>query len=1245
LTVLSAGIAYPLNAVFLERFEYLVGKVLTMPQPYGTVQATSQDLEWILASIPTSDDRRLAQLEDFIPHNNLDDVRFCWRGKLWRFFFGNLERPLAYLQKFVTEGSVLDEWIQFEYGFSLESALDFTLAYHDYLLGNLMQYIREVETSPTDPSFTPQFVPPPDEFIDFWHSILPTTAEDLMRFASSPNETWTWIRFFTREVGTARPHTEPGVHPLGLTTFIVLHDYLLAPLPQLGVEQLLNQLAFLIGQTKQHQPEIAARFREHTCARVVWSSMRLFSDRFMSQVIPEVEIVSGNSMAVLPMIVPVDTDKMILCEVATSLSNQDELDLAVEEGVRRLSMVKALFEPDELAQVLLRDGFGGTSERVLQPEAFEAICVLIVNILGIEEHTIAVPEYPQGMFEVIPLMSYEALAQACEDGLEFVKFLRAWHQLKNEVYSLLAWDVLDAYEYYSSNGQTFFREGIIPNLILFAPHSWSIAEYEQLVDGSDLRRVQCEEYIPDSVIVHPDQRDAWRLFDPLSHLGWMIIPSPDRRSRLILRVSTKASNADEAELNESLAEGLAFHLEQWGVSFWDFCRDQLEFRWNRIEVFLHSDQVVREVLEDRTLLDALEQLPRATFVVVSTFRQHGSNMEPVFAVIYRADSLRETLMGPDNRAEREFVTALLHEMAALGRGNSGECDDLIRSFVDKHLPLGKKAIAVTAIYTLQAQPEMNEPRAPQEANISWTNMMVARHLREQGIDPGLYTEKDAITVNTEIISPFLMQLLLDAISQHNISDLVLWTYNQLEQTESYRRLYRKKISADYQNIHLKYDSAERLAETEAQLAAQAEALALLLEVMVKYQPAGTAPLSWECWDRLFALTYALYQVVITDETIRFGLRPTALEIDARYTLSLRPLGKDAIDLESFQLHRAKSHLPSLYQMPKDQDGPKTSTYQPLLAARPELTAIAQAFKMCYGVDLEDFMVVMLGLARYPPNPTNSYGHLVVATASEICQTLNDIIQDINVETIQQALDQLMLTDQHMEDVEISPRKQREREQRLTTRPIIQVELEGRSVLVFGPWFVERTLHIWQSYLNEGRVPLRYQGVPDPLRAALEAYRNQLTTDFENLVRMRVEEIGKVAKRVKDRRMALALGLSESEDPGEIDALTVAPEAKRIFVLEAKDITRSVTPRQIARESRKFYGSGGYVSQLERKVSFVRNHLPGVLRWLGYPDSAGWDVVGAFVTRDVIPSAFATHSAFPFVAFDELESWLTSQTAN
>ena len=1242
LTALSAGIAYPPNAVFLERFEYLVGKVLAMTPPYGSVEATSQDLERILASIPTGDARWLAQLEDFIPNNNLDDVRFCWQGRLWRFFFGNLERPLAYLQKFATEGSALDNWIQREYGFSSRSALDFTLAYHDYLLDSLADYASAIALPLPDPSFSPQVVLPPDEFIEFWRSILPTTVDDLTRFASNHNETWAWMRLFTNDIGSASPDTEPGTHPLGLITFIALHDYVLAPLPQLGVEQLLNQLAFLIGQARQYQPEIAARFRGHTCDRVIRSSLRLFSDQSMSQVIPDVEVTSGNSTVALPMTVPVDTDKVILCEVATSLADQEELNLAAGEGIRRLSTAKALFEPNQPTQILLRDGLGGTSGRALQPGMLEAICVLIVNILGIEEHTILLPKHPQGIFEVIPFMSYEALAQTCKDGLEFVKFLRAWHQLKTDIPSVFARDILDAYEYYDRNGQTFLREGIIPNGILFAAHSWSNAEHERLVASSDLRRVLCKEHIPDYVLVHPDQSDAWRLFDPLSRLGWMIISSPDGPSRVILHIMTRASNAEEVELNELLGEGLAFHLEGWGTSFWDLCRDQLGFCWNRIEVFLHSDQVVRENLENRAMLSALDQLPHATFVTVSRFRQETPDREPVFAVIYRVDLLRETLMESDNRAERQFVTALLREIATVGRATSDGCEDLIRGFVDKHLPLGKKTITMTAISTLQTQSKISEPRALCEADISWANMMLARHLRQQGIGPGLYTRKHAITINTEGISPFLMQLLLDAVSQHTASDLVLWTYNQLEQTESYRRLYRKRISADYQSIQLKYDPGRRLAEVEAQLAAQAEALASLLEVAVKHQPAGGKPLSWELWDRLFALAHVLRQVVIIDETIRFGLRPTALKIDEHYTPSLEPLGKDSIDLTSFQIHRAKLHLPSLYQMSRDQDNTEPPSYPSLLSAKPELTEIAHAFKQCYGVDLEDFMVVMMGLASYPLDPNNPYGHLVVASTSEICQTLNDTIQGMNVVTIQQVLDQLILTAQHMRTVEISPRKQREREQRLTTRPIIQMELERQPVLVFGPWFVERTLRVWQSYLDEGSVPLRNQDVPEALYKALEVYRQRRTGEFEKTVRRRAKKTGRDVKRVKGKRITAALGLPESEDPGEMDALVVVPKAKRLLILEAKDITRSMTPRQIAREFRKFFGDEGFVHKLKRKVDFVRDHLPDVLRWLQYPDSGGWDVVGAFVTRDVIPSAFTDHSLFPLVPLDELESWLVAQ---
>ena len=248
------------------------------------------------------------------------------------------------------------------------------------------------------------------------------------------------------------------------------------------------------------------------------------------------------------------------------------------------------------------------------------------------------------------------------------------------------------------------------------------------------------------------------------------------------------------------------------------------------------------------------------------------------------------------------------------------------------------------------------------------------------------------------------------------------------------------------------------------------------------------------------------------------------------------------------------------------------------------------------------------------------------------------------EEAENALLLLTIDRESLKEDDINPRKLRERDNRLTTSPLLPINTNGELKLVFGPYFLHRTFGIWQKSIRDGMLPVH--STPKKLKQAFEKYLNKKNKEYEQEILIRLADKDHLALSITDNQMTQIIKknqLSVDVFPGDIDILIILHDSQKILVLDAKSLFKSSSPRQIARERKKFAKNEKYTQKLTDKVKFIERFQHEVFDYykIANKNNKHYVVIGGFVTDHVIPSAFAVDAVFPIIYDEELYEWIDS----
>jgi hypothetical protein len=1236
---LSATAAYPCNGGFLTRISLAMGLLLAAKSKRDGREPQRTDIEHLFELVEAEFGQQLDVIEDFIPFDNLCDVRIGWNRRMYRFFFGVLERPLAYAEKFIVEYSLFDDLLFSHHGFAARDAFEFTLNYHDSLLSALID--RE-QASPTPQADLEHWYVrvPPAEFVAFWRSRLPIRERQFADFMPENRigRCRRWIDRYTHELGDEFAIRKGVTNFLGDRAFIGIDDHLIAPLPALGISQLYDQLHNAL-EAVPSRVLVDARhvYRQYTIGRV-WRLLKHLFARRHASLFPQAVFRNGEREANVPIAVLFDTDKLMLVDVVTSISGQRELQESFADSLERVKRVESILE--QPATILAADASGTLiQEPVELTRDRELVTIIIVNALVLDQMALRLSYSPPGIFETIRLLDFEGVALNSKDGMAFFKFLRSWHCLQQQVEAVIGGTILDAYAWYEENNCRFLPGGTEYDGFLISPHSWSVREMEKLTEQAYVRAVCHEEGLSEFVQVRHVGDSGLQLFDPGTLKGMLIMPDAQLHRRLTLRIAEPGMSAErDVRVNQSLAEAIRFLLEGHLSDFWQFLDRVSGCPCKQCDVLFLSRRTAQQEYGWAVTGRAFDKQPDSVVVPLSS-RREDDYLSGV--VVYDTDSLLDLMAGPSTSAESQAIQALL---ASLVDG----CDVDGSELIAKVITSPRKAISLHKLGFSQNLEGLRDPIEPPLHDISWVRRQISLRLRQQNISPGKYEGSEATRIINEVVYPHLKELLLQRVCEYRLNELLIRAYSELEHFESHRQKKAMQMSLDAESMHLDYDPTEKLAYLRRDTTLNLSALTTLIEVVVQTEPCGDQPLSVEAWDRMFALAKMLFRAGMTSEAIYFDVLPSVLIVDDDFSLEYDTPDIHPVDLKSFRMLEAQSDLHGLAE--RVTGAPRSRReHQPLTQRIPELRGVDEEFERQFGVDLEDYLVVLLGLASYGVPDVNDLAPLITASKSEIVAQLVEDVKDLAPETAEIALDHLSLNAAKLEQEKIEPWRLRSRKYRLVTHPVVSLEGGEQETLLFGTWFVARSAHIFLWYLENGLLPFPDDMLAASLNEELGRYRQVLNRAFENKVRIQLEKAGYHAERMTlDVVDSLCGGLGD-ENPGEIDVVFADEDAETVWVVEVKDVSRRITPRKMNSELRKFFdGEDSYSEKLRRKVEAVAASLPQFLSHLNASPKLSWQVKGAFVTSRLVASAFARQGDFPFYTLDDFLNYLiekSQDTAN
>lgn len=403
----------------------------------------------------------------------------------------------------------------------------------------------------------------------------------------------------------------------------------------------------------------------------------------------------------------------------------------------------------------------------------------------------------------------------------------------------------------------------------------------------------------------------------------------------------------------------------------------------------------------------------------------------------------------------------------------------------------------------------------------------------------------------------------------------------------------------------------------------------MIELALANHPTGKSHPDRVEFRDLISIASMCIESGLRGEAAHYRLEPVATVVSDMYEVSSRPWGEMPLDWAEYQRCRNQLGMAGIRDNSQSRAGIRSR--QKVRADDALFSVVEDAMLSAYGFTTKCLVNVLRALTQLSPRGGNPIVRISVTNvAAEIETMLNYPTVQINA-----AIGALLLRKDDLQADDIEPWEFSKRRARITVRPLPLVSEE--DVLVM-PWFVEKTLSVYQRYLEDGRLPWPKNATHPVVDDALKKYRMARNTDLEDEVAQQLESAGyKVAKRIKKAKV---IGLSALA--GEIDAIVVNEDRGVIWVLEVKDPEEVFSMAEIERSIRRFHGPGEWVDKLAKKLANVNENPDGVARALEAQARSEWQVRGALVTREVVPAAFVRNLRFPFTTVEQVVEMVSSK---
>jgi hypothetical protein len=216
------------------------------------------------------------------------------------------------------------------------------------------------------------------------------------------------------------------------------------------------------------------------------------------------------------------------------------------------------------------------------------------------------------------------------------------------------------------------------------------------------------------------------------------------------------------------------------------------------------------------------------------------------------------------------------------------------------------------------------------------------------------------------------------------------------------------------------------------------------------------------------------------------------------------------------------------------------------------------------------------------------------------------------------------------------------ENRLMAKPLVD---SGKKI-IFGPGMIKAASENFLNGILVGKwIYSKMDLLPKELFIALSKKHEEISKRLESDLLTELKKLtpyydGKI--EFKGGKNSKCFANIEEALPGEIDALSLHIENKKIIIWEAKDLTQKFGAREVANLIiDTFIGrsNNGYLTKVFKKQKFVQKNISEILKYYGIKNPEGWIVDSSFVfySRNLIMSFLEKKGNF--ITLGELKKFI------
>lgn len=1160
----------------------LAHEVLSSP-PSGHQTAMARDIDALLAAVRRTLPQ-LSMLEDFVAADPRLDVRARVGNRALRLFPGNIERPVADVDRAHLVAEAIDDELVATVGFGVSHLVEVLVGYVDIAVSQFSPIWPLGDDD--DETVSPAELLAAAELIA---GVTPATLTPTV----AHERALAWVTTDAAGLRYSADHPQScfGRFARVRDDFGIIRWLPLAFLPEV--------LSYAVGRLARRvadQPSAQMKF-----AQLSAEAIRRYLWRFTDTIIGSPD--SSNRPAVSP---------------------GNVVQWAVPAGVRHGLVIQLLsgleadlirHDDEPAAMAAAQDSRDGAETRVPFPYGSmrfaPGVELTPLIVVSTADHTMSMQRPGLLSISLDDLRWMASTSSASNDLFNFC------HDMTRPGLSqIFGFEAIDYWEWWRANSKSVFSGGRAPTVMTFSPHGGE-AEWTSTHQHAAAEVALARLRLPGSRdLAGIDNVDA----PVVTAYLWQPTGSTSNRSGEHERPSLECwsiwtgsvpfavnvnddswSSADERRLVFDMAGSLGFGVDGIATA-WTEAWESAGVSGIRIKLTVQPDAYATRSIW-------LSESPRISSGII----------EAGFSV--NADTFVE--LSDDNPdAIRSEFSQVVGELLAAAGVESELVSHVVRAWIT-----APPTMTLNLVDAIAENNFLPPPVELDDAYHSEVERILAEKVRERGVVPGSYVGSEAKSLD-HVIASLAKELLEEQLMEFAEADIATFAMTQLDRTTERRSRELRDLRNTAEAITTSWDPIERAAEVQSTALRLRRCNEMIAETALLSGPTGASHIDEHAWSRILAVANAYFEATMRSEAIHYQVSPRSLTVSESYEFSLTRMspGSGNGDRPTFDLdERSLAKAAASEEVVNSQQGEVPTDLE---------REVSAAFADAFGFSPMDLYATLLAAARKPAAGRHD---------STVTMSRDELVAHVLAETIlggeatgrnrvEAAVDLLTTTAEGLRSEPWRPWLARARKRRLLAQPFLFVD----NHFVVAPHYTLASLAMYRRYIDQGQLPWSQPPAAPELDRALQRFRDAKNRQLEVATAATLRDAGyNVIENVKETKNQR---LNVPTLSGEIDVIACMNGGSTIWLLEAKDpVTVHSTP-QLRGQLEDFYTDHtkkpAYATQLRRKLADLEPFANEIAAALGVAPHPAMKVRAAFVTRHPIPAAFAS-GPFPFYTLTEL----------